>query len=87
MLNDREKVEDLKDKPVKFLYVTYDTPEKCNPWLDENNIKGEHIFINNAEWGQMQEKFNFSGIPFHLLVDKTGKVRTDVESFTDLLNE
>ena len=87
MLNDREKVEDLNDKPVKFLYVTYDTPEKCNPWLDENNIKGEHIFINNAEWGQMQEKFNFSGIPFHLLVDKTGKVRTDVESFTDLLNE
>lgn len=87
MLDDRETVEALKDKPVKFLYVTSDGPEACNPWLDENNIKGEHIFITGSEWSQMQEKFNFSGIPFHVLVDKSGKVRTDGKNYMDLLNE
>ena len=74
MLNDREKVEDLKDKPVKFLYVTYDTPEKCNPWLDENNIKGEHIFINNAEWGQMQERSS-TLVAFHFICLSTKPVK------------
>lgn len=87
MLNDRKDVEAMKDKPVKFLYITSDTPEKCKPWLDENNIKGEHIFITNAEWSQMQEKFNFSGIPFHVLVDKTGRVRKNAKSYIELLDE
>ena len=87
MLDDRETVEALKDKPVKFLYVTSDGPEACNPWLEENNIKGEHIFITGSEWSQMQEKLNFSGIPFHVLVDKSGKVRTDGKNYMDLLNE
>lgn len=87
MLNDRDKIKDMKDKPVKFLYITSDTPEKCNPWLKENYIQGEHIFISGAEWSHMQEKFNFSGIPFHVLVDKTGKVRTDGKSYIDLLDE
>lgn len=87
MLNDRERVEAMKDKPMKYLYITDDDPEKCNKWMDENNIKGEHIFITRSEWSYLQEKFNFSSIPFHVLVDKSGKVRTDGKSYEELMAE
>ncbi len=89
MLREREAVEQLKDKSIRFLYVTDDEPDKCNKWMDENNIRGEHIFITRAEWGLLQEKFNFSGIPFHVYVDKAGKVRTEIDRFSyqQLLNE
>lgn len=46
--------------------------------MKENNIRGEHVFITRAEWGLLQEKFNFSAIPFHVYVDKSGKVRTEI---------
>lgn len=78
MLRMRDEVEANKDKPVKYLYITNDTPEKCRSFLEPNNIKGEHIHITRAEWGYLQEKFNFSGIPFVLLFDKQGKQRKDV---------
>lgn len=85
MIQDREKVQAMKDKPVKFLYITYDSPENCKTWLGENNIKGEHIFITNTEWSMMQEKFNFSGIPFHVIFDKSGKLLHNANNYEDLL--
>ena len=86
MLQMRDEVEANKDKPVKYLYVTDDTPEKCKSFLEPNNIKGEHIFITRSEWGYLQEKFQFTGIPFVVHVDKQGKVRNDV-TVEQLLNE
>ena len=74
MLEERPEVNALADRPIKFLYITDNTPDQCNKWLDENEIKGEHIFISRAEWSLLQEKFNFSGIPFHILVDKLGRI-------------
>lgn len=74
MLDDRDEIKAMEEneQPVKFLYITDDKPEACNPWLEENEIKGEHIFITRKEWSLLQEKFNFSGIPFHVIVDKKG---------------
>ncbi len=86
MLSMRDEVEANKDKPVKYLYVTDDTPEKCKSFLEPNNIKGEHIHITRAEWGYLQEKFQFTGIPFVVHVDKQGKVRENV-TVEELLNE
>ncbi|MBQ6210719.1 MAG: redoxin domain-containing protein [Prevotella sp.] len=86
MLQMRDEVEANKDKPVKYLYITDDTPEKCKSFLKPNNIKGEHIHITRAEWGYLQEKFNFSGIPFVMLFDKQGKRRDDA-TIEQLLNE
>ena len=86
MLQMRDEVEANKDKPVKYLYVTDDTPEKCKSFLEPNNIKGEHIHITRSEWGYLQEKFQFTGIPFVVHVDKQGKVRQDV-TVEQLLNE
>ncbi len=78
MLHMRDEVEANKDKPVKYLYISDDTPEKCKSFLEPNNIKGEHIHITPSEWGYLQEKFQFSGIPFVVLFDKQGKQRVDV---------
>ena len=86
MLRMRDEVEANKDKPVKYLYITDDTPEKCRSFLEPNNIKGEHIHISRAEWGYLQEKFNFSAIPFVMLFDKQGKWRDDA-TIEQLLNE
>ena len=86
MLQMRDEVEANKDKPVKYLYVTDDSPEKCKSFLEPNNIKGEHIHISRSEWGYLQEKFQFTGIPFVVLFDKQGKQRNDV-TVDQLLNE
>ena len=86
MLRMRNEVEANKDKPVKYLYITNDTPEHCKSFLEPNNIKGEHIHITRSEWGYLQEKFNFSGIPFVMLFDKQGKRRDDA-TIEQLLNE
>ena len=86
MLRMRDEVEANKDKPVKYLYITDDTPEDCRSFLEPNNIQGEHIHITRSEWGYLQEKFQFSAIPFVLLFDKQGKRREDV-TVEELLNE
>ena len=86
MLDMRDEVEANKDKPVKYLYITDDTPENCRSFLEPNNIQGEHIHITRSEWGYLQEKFQFSAIPFVLLFDKQGNQRKDV-TVEQLLNE
>ena len=86
MLQMRDEVEANKDKPVKYLYITDDTEEKCRSFLEPNNIKGEHIFITKSEWGYLSEKFQFTAIPFTTLFDINGRQRagTTVE---ELLKE
>ena len=78
MLRMRDEVEANKDKPVKYLYVTDDTPEHCKSFLEPNNIKGEHIYIPRSEWGYLQEKFQFTAIPFVVIYDKQGRRRENV---------
>lgn len=75
MFDMREDVKKNKDKAVKYLYITDDSEEKCRQFLKSNDIQGEHIFITRAEWNRMQEKFNFSSIPFTLIYDKNGNRR------------
>ena len=86
MLNMRDEVEANKDKPVKYLYITDDSEEKCRSFLEPNNIKGEHIHITRTEWGYMQEKFQFTGIPHTELIDKNGKQRKNT-TVEELLKE
>jgi thiol-disulfide isomerase/thioredoxin len=66
--------EEMKDEDVVFVYITnQSTPEKT--W--ENmipDIKGEHFRVSTDEWNYLSGKFNISGIPHYLLVDKTGQV-------------
>lgn len=88
MLDDREKVERLKDKPVRFLYLC---DEKTSPrdyaeqWLQKNNIKGEHIYVSHEDWLLLNEKFQFSAIPFYIGVDKDGNMvsHDEVNKYVD----
>ena len=79
MLDEREKVERMKDLPVRFLYIC---DEKTSPreyaekWMQENNIKGEHIYVSHNDWLLLEEKFQFNAIPFKTAVDKDGNFVT-----------
>ena len=86
MLHMRDEVEANKDKPVKYLYITDDTPEQCSSFLEPNKIQGEHIYISRTEWGYLKEKFQFTGIPFVVIFDKDGNRREDV-NIQQLLDE
>lgn len=86
MLRMRDEVEANKDKPVKYLYITDDSEEHCRSFLEPNNIKGEHIHITRSEWGYLQEKFQFTGIPFTAIFDKDGKRRNGT-TVDELLKE
>lgn len=86
MLQMRDEVEANKDKPVKYLYITDDKEEYCRTFLEPNNIQGEHIFVSRTEWGFLQDKFQFTGIPFTVLYDKEGK-RRDGTTVEKLLEE
>lgn len=82
MMNEREKVEKMKDLPVRFLYICDETDrprEMAEQWLQENNIKGEHIFVTHEEWKHLATKFQFSAIPFATAVDKDGNLTTQQE--------
>lgn len=96
MLGQREMVEKLKNKPVKFLYIcnVADSPrESAEAWMKENNIQGEHIYISPDDWAYLQAHFQFSGIPFALILNKKGRLLDNqncnltVEFFEDLINE
>ena len=90
MLQDREKVERLKDYPVRFLYICdeRDSPrEGAEKWMKENNIHGEHIFVSHDEWSLLSSKFNIYGIPFEIGVDKDGNIVTkqDIDKYVNEL--
>lgn len=96
MLRQREMVEKLKNKPVKFLYIcnVADSPrESAEAWMKENNIQGEHIYLSSDDWTYLQTHFQFSAIPFALILDKKGRLldnidcNLSVEFFEDLINK
>ena len=87
MLDEREKVEEMKDKPVRFLYIADETDrpiEMAEQWMKENDIKGEHIFVTHEEWKHLATKFQIAAIPFATAVDKDGKL-TKMQELDKLL--
>ena len=92
MLEDRELVAQLKDLPVRFLYIC---DEKTSPrdyaekWMTENHIKGEHIYLTHEEWLLLCGKFQFNAVPFHLAVDKDGNIvsRDVIDSYVKELQD
>ena len=38
------------------------------------NIHGEHYRVSNDEWSYLTSKFNITGIPHYLIVNKKGEV-------------
>ena len=75
MIAQKKRVEELKDEKVKFLYIaTEDEKPSAEKWMDENGIKGEHVYITGNEWKQFEAMINFTAIPRGVLVGKDGKI-------------
>lgn len=76
MMNQKSLLEKLSDKPFKALYIANaeDGLDACKNWLKKEDIKGEHIFVSGDEWKLLSGLFNFSGIPFGVLISKDGKI-------------
>jgi hypothetical protein len=64
----------MAGKDVVFVYITGpSSPEQTyNNMIPD--IKGEHYRVSNDEWNYLCSKFNVTGIPHQLLVDKKGVV-------------
>ncbi|MDE6341169.1 MAG: TlpA family protein disulfide reductase [Muribaculaceae bacterium] len=76
MMDQKPLLEELADKPFKALYIANadEGLEACKKWLRKEEIKGEHIFVSGDDWQRLRGLFNFSGIPFGVLIDKDGKI-------------
>lgn len=66
---------ELKNKDIVFLYIGVE----CDKNLWEAAVKkmfdgGAHYYADKNESVLLEAKFNFSGIPRYVLIDKTGKV-------------
>ena len=80
MLQQCDMVKDLKEQPIRFLYVCdeeYSSRTNAEKWMGENQIHGEHIYISHDEWLLFQNMFNFTSIPHAVLIDQEGKVLQD----------
>lgn len=78
MPNSKALQQELAGKEVVFLYIGLSCSKKS--WentIKDKGIEGEHYFANDNEGKLLSEKFNISGIPHYVLVDKTGKVADD----------
>ncbi|WP_215223753.1 TlpA family protein disulfide reductase [Echinicola shivajiensis] len=66
--------DEMKGEDVVFVYITdQSSPEKT--WgLRIPSIKGEHFRLTSDEWNVLSQKFQISGIPHYVLVNKEGKV-------------
>lgn len=65
-------------KDVIFLYLGVQSVEKdWKAMISKLDIKGEHYLLNNNEYSALSEKFQISGIPRYILVDRNGRVFSD----------
>ena len=66
--------EEMKNEDVVFLYITNPTSPE-NTWSNKiPDIKGEHYRVSQDEWNYLTQKFNISGIPHYVLVNKKGEI-------------
>lgn len=71
-----KKIQDeLVKKDVQFIYVCIDSKiDDANTVLTKLNIKGKFYFFDAQQSNLLREKFNITGIPYHILVDKKGTI-------------
>ena len=73
--------EELKEKNIEFVYITNQS-SPIDTWnMMIPDIKGEHYRVEQDEWNHFASKFNISGIPHYVLVDKNGLVVKDKVHF------
>lgn len=76
MKKQKSLLEEYSDRPFKALYIAVDDNlrKSCERWLRKEGVKGEHLFVSADDWRRLTSLFNFSTIPFGVLIGKDGEV-------------
>ena len=76
MIGQKPMLAEYADKPFKALYIANadEDIESCKKWLRKEEIGAEHIFVSGDDWNRLRALFNFSGIPFGVIIDEDGNV-------------
>ncbi len=88
--------EKLKDKPVVFLYISFDrSEEEWKEGAENFELEGYHFYPNENQQRLIYNQFQVDGIPRYMLIDKNGNMVNDdaprpstssiLESITKLL--
>jgi thiol-disulfide isomerase/thioredoxin len=73
----KELQKHFEGKPVSFVYLCADS-EKSN-WqssIKKYGLTGQHFLLTADEISRLHTKYNFSGYPRYMVVDKEGKLVT-----------
>lgn len=66
--------EELKGKEVDFVFVTDETSPQVLWKTMIPDIHGEHYYLTNAQNADLLKKYQFTGIPAYLILDREGRV-------------
>jgi thiol-disulfide isomerase/thioredoxin len=75
MPSSKKLMKDFKGKDISFIYVCLDSKE--DGWqasLNQFKLEGQHYFMTKDQSKDMKDLYKFSGIPFHILIGKDGKL-------------
>jgi len=69
-----ELKQEMLDKNVVFVYLTYTFSPKILWEKKIVDIGGEHFYLNSEEWKSISysAKYGFNGVPYYLIFDKKG---------------
>jgi thiol-disulfide isomerase/thioredoxin len=66
--------EELKGKEVDFVFVTDETSPQVLWKKMIADIHGEHYYLTNVQNADLLKKYQFTGIPAYLILDREGRV-------------
>ena len=68
-----EKSGDLSSDDIVWIYIADESSPKVKYLLTINTLKGIHYYLDDAQINALHERFGVRGVPFYILVDRTGK--------------
>lgn len=73
--NSKKIMKEFENQDVEFVYLCIDSEEEL--WkakLDELEMEGQHYFLSKEQSKDIMKAYDFSGIPFYVLIDKGGVI-------------
>ena len=76
MPNSKALYKTFNGKDIIFLFLGVQSNEKVwKATIAEKQIPGEHYLLKDTEYNVLKKKFNITGVPHYLIVDKRGYVK------------
>ena len=75
--------EEMKDKNISFVYITYISSPKGLWEKKIQEIGGEHYYLSVKEWENIYSSkiYGFKGIPTYLLIDSSGILKNKISGY------